>query len=120
MRSDQAIPIKRACAAGLLFLPLLCGVTIALADPDRPSDAHRHGHDHDLARAALERGEILPLAKILERVGGQVPGEILELELEREDGVWVYELKVIAPDGRLLEVLVDAAQGQLLDEQEDD
>jgi uncharacterized membrane protein YkoI len=38
-----------------------------------------------------------------------VPGEVVEVELEREHGQWVYELKIIAPDGRMLEVLMDAA-----------
>ncbi|MGD2021176.1 MAG: PepSY domain-containing protein, partial [Thiohalocapsa sp.] len=76
--------------------------------------------DHDRARAALERGEVLPLAEILASVTAQVPGDVVEVELEREHGAWVYELKVIAPNGRVLEVLVDAAAGRLLAHEEDD
>ena len=70
--------------------------------------------DHDRARAALERGEVRPLEEILAAAAAEVPGEVVELELEREHGRWVYELKVIAPDGRVLEVLVDAASARVL------
>ena len=81
--------------------------------------ASPHDHDHDRARAALGRGEVRPLAEILETVTTAVPGDIVEVELERERGTWVYELKVIAPDGRRLEVMVDAATGALLQHEED-
>jgi uncharacterized membrane protein YkoI len=84
------------------------------------AQAGPHDHDHDRARAALERGEVLPLAEILASVTAQVPGDVVEVELEREHGAWVYELKVIAPNGRVLEVLVDAAAGRLLAHEEDD
>jgi uncharacterized membrane protein YkoI len=70
--------------------------------------------DHDRARAALERGEVRPLEEILAAAAAEVPGEVVELELEREHGRWVYELKVIAPDGRVLEVMVDAASARVL------
>ena len=75
-------------------------------------------HDHDRARAALGRGEVRPLALILETVTAEIPGEVVEVELEREHGAWVYEFKVIAPDGHVLEVLVDAASGALLEHEE--
>jgi len=95
--------------ASLIAL-LLAGA--AVADP--------LDHDHDRARAALGRGEVRPLAQILETVTAEIPGEVVEVELEREHGAWVYELKVIAPDGHVLEVLVDAASGALLEHEEDD
>lgn len=102
---------KAHLAAALLAAPLLLAAGArARADP----------HDHDRARAALEAGEVLPLAQILKTVAAQVPGEVVEVELEREHGTWVYELKVIAPDGRVLEVLMDAAAGRLLEQEEDD
>ncbi|MGD2020700.1 MAG: peptidase M4, partial [Thiohalocapsa sp.] len=50
------------------------------------AQAGPHDHDHDRARAALERGEVLPLAEILASVTAQVPGDVVEVELEREHG----------------------------------
>jgi uncharacterized membrane protein YkoI len=71
-------------------------------------------HDHDRARAALERGEVRPVAEVLAAVSAQVPGDVVEVELERERGRWAYEFKIIAPDGRILEVLVDAATATVI------
>lgn len=71
-------------------------------------------HDYDRARRALSRGEILPMAQLLERLHARIPGEVVEVELEREDGVWVYEFKVIDRQGRLLEVYVAAESGEIL------
>ncbi len=75
--------------------------------------------DHDRAREARERGEILSLAEVSERARARFPGRILEAELEREGGRWVYELKILDPAGRLREVYVDAQNGSLLDHEED-
>lgn len=85
----------------------------SLAVCSSPVQADR---DHDRARAALLAGEVLPLPVILERVQPQVPGEVLEVELEREHGRWVYELKVLQPGGRLRKVAVDATSGRVLDD----
>jgi uncharacterized membrane protein YkoI len=94
---------------------LVLSATVAAAS----ESGQRGRYDHDRARAALQRSEVLPLAKILELVADQVPGDIVELELEQEHGVWIYEVKLIAPDGRVLEVLVDAATGDLLETERD-
>ncbi len=96
-------------------------VMFALGPPTlaSPHD-HEHGHDHNRARAALGRGEIRPLAEVLDMVTASIPGDVVEVELEREDGAWVYEFKIIATGGRRIEVVVDAATGVLLEHEEDD
>lgn len=64
------------------------------------------------ARALLQRGEILPLGRILEIVQERVPGDIIEVELDRGDKHgWEYEVKVLAASGRVLEVDVNARTG---------
>jgi uncharacterized membrane protein YkoI len=72
--------------------------------------------DHDRARAALLAGEVRPLAQVLAQVARTHPGQVLEVELEREDGRWVYELKLLQSNGRLLKLEVDARDGQVLRE----
>lgn len=76
--------------------------------------------DHARAREALERGEILPLLTILQRATGHRPGEVVEVELERDDGRWLYELKLLTPEGVLVEMELDAATGALLEFEQDD
>lgn len=77
--------------------------------------------DHMRARQALERGEVLPLTEILERVREQYPGHVLETEFEVEDDGYRYELELLDEDGYVLEIELDAATGEILEvEREDD
>lgn len=76
--------------------------------------------DHIDARRLLESGEILPLTVILERARAAQPGRVVEVELKRERAAWHYELEVLAADGRVWELLLDARTGELLKRELDD
>jgi uncharacterized membrane protein YkoI len=82
--------------------------------------AHADDDDHEFAKRALEQGRALPLAAIIAKVRPQVPGKVIEVELEDEDGTLVYDLKVLSPQGRLQEIEVDAATGKILKIEDDD
>lgn len=71
-------------------------------------------HDHDRARAALERREILPLRAILDKVEREHPGKVVEVELEREHGRWIYEIRLLRSGGALVRLDVDARDGTVL------
>ncbi|MEQ9258640.1 MAG: PepSY domain-containing protein [Roseovarius sp.] len=94
----------------LLAAALLAGALPALSDGDE--------QDHDRAREALERGEVLPLSQILEIA--ELEGRVIEVDFERDDGRWVYELELITPEGRLVEIEVDGATGAVLEREEED
>jgi uncharacterized membrane protein YkoI len=100
-------------AAALFFLLLAAALVLttggALAGDD----------DHLLAKRALEEGRILPLSEILAKVKAEIPGKEIEVELEAEDGILIYELKMLRPDGRVQEVEVDAATGKILKVEDD-
>ena len=88
---------------------LLIGLLLGLSPPAawaRP--------DHDQARAAVQAGEVLPLRTLLERLEKSHPGQVLEVELERDDGRWVYELKLLQAGGLLVKLKLDARSGDLL------
>lgn len=70
--------------------------------------------DHDRARAALQAGEVLPLPVVLERVARDHPGNVLEVELEREKGLWIYEFKILQSGGSLLRLKVDARTAEVI------
>jgi uncharacterized membrane protein YkoI len=78
------------------------------------SDWEDDGHSYDRARRASEVGEILSMSTILERLHAVAPGRILDTEFEQEDGHWVYEFKILDPEGRLYELTIDAQDGQVL------
>lgn len=103
---------------GLLAAALMLAALAGAAAP-----AAATFEDYERARAALARGEILPLAEILQRVEAETGGRMIEVEFEIGDGQHLYELELIQPDGRIIEVTVDAASGEILaieDEDEDD
>jgi uncharacterized membrane protein YkoI len=77
-----------------------------------------HDHDHDQARHAVERGEALPLFDILARVRSQLGGEVVGISFKRKRDRWVYEFKVVAGGGRLVEIYVDAASAEILKREE--
>ncbi|MFN8994621.1 MAG: PepSY domain-containing protein, partial [Pseudomonadota bacterium] len=51
---------------------------------------------------------------LLERLEREHPGQVLEVELEQEDGRWIYEIKLLQPGGRLVKLELDAASGAIL------
>lgn len=77
--------------------------------------------DQDRARRALEAGEILPLFDILEAAQAARPGRVIEIDLDRDDGRWIYELEMVSSNGQLYEMEIDAATAAILEiEREDD
>jgi uncharacterized membrane protein YkoI len=99
-----------------MCLAILAGI---LLDPAAGIRAAERDHDQEQARRALEAGEILPLDAILEEVHQRYPGTVVELELTPEDGRWVYEVEVLATDGRLLKLRIDAKSKQMLQGDDD-
>lgn len=96
------------------LLSLLSLATAAKADSD-----------HERARAAVEKGDVVQLAIILEKVESLYEGSIIEVELEDEedeadfdDGQYVrgyiYEIKLLTPQGNLLKLKLDARTTELI------
>ncbi len=69
---------------------------------------------HDRARQAVQSGQVLPLPAVLEQLAREVPGQVLEVELERDDGRWIYEIKLLQTGGQLVKLKVDAQTAQVL------
>lgn len=91
-----------------LRLSVFC-LAVALAWPLAHADS-----DHDRARDAVQAGQVLPLSTLLERLEREHPGQVLEVELERDDGRWIYEVKLLQSGGRLLRLDLDARSGEVL------
>jgi uncharacterized membrane protein YkoI len=80
--------------------------------------------DQDRARAAVAAGKILPLAAIVDDARARFGGEVLDAEFEDEDdedrgdapppSTGIYEIKLLAPGGRILKLEYDATTGELL------
>lgn len=100
-------PLRSAIIA--LSLAMAVAGAAALAPP---AYASKKRDNQAEARALLQQGEILPLGRILQIVQERVPGDIIEVELDLSDKHgWEYEVKVLASNGRVLEVDVNARTG---------
>lgn len=97
----------------LVALLVTGGPFLAMADDDE--------HDHELARQALSEGRIRPLTEIIDAFKAKFPGDIVGVELETKKGKsFVYEFKVVTPDGKLKEVKVDAQTANIIKIEDDD
>jgi uncharacterized membrane protein YkoI len=76
--------------------------------------------DHERARALLESGEILSLEQILVNVRAEYPGRPLEVKLEQKKDALIYEIELLDDDGKVWELELDAASGELLKRERED
>ncbi|QAU35073.1 PepSY domain-containing protein [Janthinobacterium sp. 17J80-10] len=92
------------------YFPVALALSLAIG----AAPSTQAGDDHERARQAVAAGEVLPLSSVLAEVERQYPGQVMEVELERDDGIWVYEIKVLRPSGALLKLKVDGRSGSVL------
>ncbi|MCP6699254.1 PepSY domain-containing protein [Pseudomonas donghuensis] len=77
--------------------------------------------DQDEALQLRERGIILPLEQLLKDALGRYPGAtLLEAELEQKHERYEYEVELLTPEGVVREIKLDATNGALLKDEEDD
>ncbi|CAN7144558.1 hypothetical protein LJR016_000012 [Devosia sp. LjRoot16] len=71
--------------------------------------------DENVAREAVKKREVLSLATVTALVGESTKGRVLDVELVRLAGVYLYEVTVLEPDGRLHKLYYNARSGALVD-----
>jgi hypothetical protein len=108
MRHRPAIPV--------LLLALMASLS-AQAEVVRlpPGVDLEEGLDADAVLQAVQRAEILPLDKVLQVLRAEREGEIVEIELDLDDGRVIYDFDVLSSGGRLYAVAVDAVTGRILE-----
>jgi uncharacterized membrane protein YkoI len=90
---------------------LILFTTVALAGFTAVGYADK---DADRAQAALRAGAVLPLTDILRAVQKDFAGDVIAVELEREDGRWLYEVKLLSQKGAVVKLEYDASSARLL------
>jgi uncharacterized membrane protein YkoI len=110
---SDSIAMVRGRRAVLVFALIL---TLALLAMTSLAVADEHARDDD---AAPQAGEVVPLDDLLARIREDFHGSILKVELEQEwrrDGrIWVYEAKILTPQGDVLKLEYDAKSLELLE-----
>ncbi len=105
-RSPRTGALRRAAR---LLPPVIGALSLLLAVAPAHADK-----DADRARAAVQSGEILPLTRILETVSSQYAGDVIGVKLDRDDGAWQYEVKLLLPGGSVAKLEYDARTAALL------
>ena len=59
------------------------------------------------------------MTQILSIAQQQVPGDVIEVELESKRGALIYEIKVLTQGGRVREVKIDARNGKVIKIEDD-
>lgn len=114
MKKSSGPPFRMAAMLAILLL-----YSALLPGSDDQYRWEDDDHAYDRALRAVSAGETLPVSELLQRLEEQIPGEVVDIEFEREHGRWVYEFKVIDQAGRLLEVYMDAKSGEVLSAEHD-
>ncbi|RBI67135.1 hypothetical protein DQ400_10750 [Vreelandella sulfidaeris] len=91
----------RRNVTGLALMLVLVGSAVG----DQPWES-LHGE--------VSRGEVVPLDTILDWLEAHYIGDVLEVEVEREDGYVEYEIKLLGPQGQVVEFEFDGHNGQLM------
>lgn len=99
--------------------PRVLSIPETLVPPDSqrlrvPDTFFRHENLPDIVR----RGDIVPLSVIRKEVLEKYPGRIVDVRLlvpKREGINYLYDVKVLMKDGKLLSVKVDAKSVQIVD-----
>jgi uncharacterized membrane protein YkoI len=98
---------------GIAVLIAAASTVATIGFPARADDPRHY------PRQAAEAGEIVPLEQLLARIRRDYGGRVLKVELEREDregeARWVYEAKVLTPEGNVLKLEYDATSMELLE-----
>ncbi len=68
----------------------------------------------DGPRDAVQSGQVMPLREIVRRVQSSEPGELLDAQLVQAGGRAIYVILWLTPDGRRLQIDVDAQTGRIL------
>jgi uncharacterized membrane protein YkoI len=75
----------------------------------------------DEALHLREQGKIISLESLLELIALSHPrARLLEVELEEDDDIYIYEVEIATGNGVIRELEIDARTGKILKDEEDD
>lgn len=97
------------CQRVILTMVLLASSGVAYADDD----------DHERAQILARSGDIKSLEDILKKLQKDEYARILEVELEYEDGLYIYEMELLDKKGVVKEIKFDAKTGERIEGRKD-
>jgi len=105
MKFIRTTPIATSVMAAAAAATLILSTGVASAEGNLRQNE---------VRQLRESGKILPMEQILTRVHTIQPGQVVEIELERQKDAYVYKVKVIDDKDRIHKLELDAGSGEAL------
>jgi uncharacterized membrane protein YkoI len=97
----------------LSYALIIVAVAVGASGPVQARD--HHNRDNEFARGALQRGEVLPVERVLALAHQHIPGDVIGVRLEpHRGGGLTYDIRVLTPSGQIREVVLDARTGGFL------
>lgn len=87
----------------LIASAVLCPTTMADDDDD-----WRELHEE------VRAGRIKPLSEILDNLSRDYIGQVIDVDIDDDDGERVYEIELLGPQGQVVEFEVNAVTGELI------
>jgi len=101
--------MKKIVATVFILLSLVC--LSAYSDDDR---------EQDEALKLRQQGKILPLEKILQAARNVHEGRILEVELQHEHKLYIYEIELVDSQGQVWEMKINAVTAKVISSERED
>ena len=92
----------------------LTGLALALALAIGPGAGRADESDHEQAGQGLQAGKVLTLRSGLDMDERDFPGQVVKVEFEEDDGIFLYEIRLLQPGGSLVKLKIDARDGTVL------
>ncbi|MDB5554630.1 MAG: hypothetical protein JWL86_4614 [Rhizobium sp.] len=105
--------------AAIAISALVFIATPMMVAGDTPTEAEDRLRQEE-ARQAVKAGLIRPLEEILAEVKKTIDGDIVEIEFEKDDGRFIYEIEYVRRDGQLMETKIDAKTLAVIENGEED
>jgi len=109
--------VERLGIAAALALAIACSFARAQDAAPVPPTANQTRHiclDQKERRAALESGQLIRLSAAIRAAKARMPGTVVRALLCQGDDGLVYVLTVLAHNGKVALIAVDAVQGTLI------
>ncbi|WP_232090589.1 PepSY domain-containing protein [Billgrantia diversa] len=106
----RSLPSHWLAAPGRRALPILL-LSALICLTASPALADEHWRD---LHEAVRSGRLVALPEILDWLEARYAGQVLEVELERDDGRVTYEVEMLGPQGQVVEFEFDAESGELI------
>ena len=92
--------------------------TIAKPEAEKGAEAQKEEEEKDKTaeKGALAAAATVSIEQAVKTGIAKQPGKVIEAELEREDGRVVWDLEIVAADGSIAELSIDASSGAIVED----